>query len=155
MYPLEKTTTTYGPQQKIIVKYARTLILGRNKKKNLKLSNVLGYFIRICHRNFCNKKYSEKYVVCVNVCVNLHVNKQSSMSLCLLVFSLPQYVNFHDGPYVLLLKGPKCGIFVLGIFAQIRPIWIGYLGTRPKNPKKVTFGALYCPLFPEIFVLVL
>ena len=62
-------------------------------------------------------------------------------------------------PHVLweasMLKGPKREIFGLGIFAQIRPIWIGYLATRPKNPKKVMFGALYCPLFPEIFVLAL
>ncbi len=55
----------------------------------------------------------------------------------------------------LFLKEPKREIFSLGIFAQIRPIWIGYLGTRPKNPKKVMFGALYCPLFTEIFVLAL
>jgi hypothetical protein len=34
------------------------------------------------------------------------------------------------------LKGPKREIFA-GIFAQIRPIWIGYLGIRPKNPKKL------------------
>jgi hypothetical protein len=34
------------------------------------------------------------------------------------------------------LKGPKREIFVAGIFAQIRPIWLGYLVTRPKNPKK-------------------
>jgi hypothetical protein len=38
--------------------------------------------------------------------------------------------------------GPKREIFVAGIFAQIRPIWIGDLGTRPKNPKKIMFGAL-------------
>jgi hypothetical protein len=38
------------------------------------------------------------------------------------------------------LKGPKCEIFVAGIFAQIRPIWIGDLGTRPKNPKKLYLG---------------
>ena len=31
------------------------------------------------------------------------------------------------------LKGPKCEIFDSGVFAQIRPIWIGDLGTRPKN----------------------
>jgi hypothetical protein len=54
-----------------------------------------------------------------------------------------------------MLKGPKREIFVAGIFAQIRPIWLGYLVTRPKNPKKVTFGAFYCPLFPKIFVLAL
>jgi hypothetical protein len=36
------------------------------------------------------------------------------------------------------LKGPKREIFVTGIFAQIRPIWIGYLETRPKNPKNLT-----------------
>jgi hypothetical protein len=31
------------------------------------------------------------------------------------------------------LKGPKCEIFGFGFFALIRPIWIGDLGTRPKN----------------------
>jgi hypothetical protein len=38
------------------------------------------------------------------------------------------------------LKGPKREIFGLGIFAQIRPIWIGDLGTRHKNPKKLGLG---------------
>ncbi len=38
------------------------------------------------------------------------------------------------------LKGPKREIFVAGIFAQIRPIWIGDLGTWPKNPKKLCLG---------------
>jgi hypothetical protein len=33
------------------------------------------------------------------------------------------------------LKGPKCEIFGFGFFALIRPIWIGDLGTRPKNYK--------------------
>ena len=37
---------------------------------------------------------------------------------------------------VISLKGPKREIFVAGIFAHIRRIWIGDLGTRPKNPKK-------------------
>jgi hypothetical protein len=40
------------------------------------------------------------------------------------------------------LKGPEREIFVAGIFAQIRPIWIGDLGARPKNPKKIMFGTL-------------
>ncbi len=31
------------------------------------------------------------------------------------------------------LKGPKREIFDSGVFAQIRPIWIGDLGTGPKN----------------------
>ncbi len=50
----------------------------------------------------------------------------------------------------LFLKEPKHEILGLGIFAQIRPIWIGYLGTRPKNPKKLHLGpfiALYLPRF--------
>ncbi len=38
------------------------------------------------------------------------------------------------------LKGPKREIFVAGIFAQIRPIRIGDLETRPKNPKKLRLG---------------
>jgi hypothetical protein len=33
------------------------------------------------------------------------------------------------------LKGPKLEIFVAGTFTQIRPVWIGYLESRPKNPK--------------------
>ncbi len=33
------------------------------------------------------------------------------------------------------LKGPKCEIFDSEFFALIRPIWIGDLGTRPKNYK--------------------
>jgi hypothetical protein len=48
------------------------------------------------------------------------------------------------------LKGPKREIFGLGIFAQIRPIWIGDLGTGPKNPKKLDLGpyiSLYFPRF--------
>ncbi len=38
------------------------------------------------------------------------------------------------------VKGPKREIFVAGVFAQIRPVWIGDLETRPKNPKKLCLG---------------
>jgi hypothetical protein len=61
--------------------------------------------------------------------------------LASLVFADP------DPNLIFHLKGPKHEIFVAGIFAQIRPIWIGDLGTRPKNPTKNTFGALDLPLF--------
>jgi hypothetical protein len=30
--------------------------------------------------------------------------------------------------------GPKLEIFGSGVFTQIRPVWVGDLGTRPKNP---------------------
>ncbi len=33
------------------------------------------------------------------------------------------------------LKEPKLEISVAEIFTQIRPVWLGVLGTRPKNPK--------------------
>ncbi len=36
---------------------------------------------------------------------------------------------------IVMLKGPKRDIFGSGVFAQIRPVWIGDLGTRPKNYK--------------------
>ncbi len=36
-------------------------------------------------------------------------------------------------------KGPKREIFDFGVFAQIRPLWIGDLGTRPKNYKFLWF----------------
>ncbi len=46
----------------------------------------------------------------------------------------------HSWPYLFVqkaewssLKRPKCEIFGFGFFALIRPIWIGDLGTRPKN----------------------
>jgi hypothetical protein len=34
-----------------------------------------------------------------------------------------------------LKNGSKLEIFGSGIFTQIRPVWIGDLGTRPKNLK--------------------
>jgi hypothetical protein len=46
------------------------------------------------------------------------------------------------GKLSICLKGPKHEIFGLRIFAQIRPIWIGYLGTRPKNPKSYVWGLI-------------
>jgi len=32
----------------------------------------------------------------------------------------------------LLFKGPKLEIFGSRVYSQIRPVWIGVLGTRPK-----------------------
>jgi hypothetical protein len=34
----------------------------------------------------------------------------------------------------MLKKGPKLEIFGSRVFSQIRPVWVGDLGTRPKNP---------------------
>jgi hypothetical protein len=34
-----------------------------------------------------------------------------------------------------LLKGPKLEIFGFRVFSQIRPVWVGDLGTRQKNSK--------------------
>jgi hypothetical protein len=35
-----------------------------------------------------------------------------------------------------VLKGPKRDIFGSGVFAQIRPVWVGDLGTNPKKFEK-------------------
>ncbi len=43
--------------------------------------------------------------------------------------------NFWKFAEIFPLKGPKREIFDSGFFALIRPIWIGDLGTRPKNYK--------------------
>jgi hypothetical protein len=51
--------------------------------------------------------------------------------------------------WVISLKGPKREIFVAGIVAQIRPIWLGYLVTRPKNPKKLRLGPYITLYFPK------
>ncbi len=32
------------------------------------------------------------------------------------------------------LKGLMIEIFGSGVFTQIRPVWVGAFGTRPKNP---------------------
>jgi hypothetical protein len=37
------------------------------------------------------------------------------------------------------VKGPKLEIFGFGIFTQIRPVWIGDLGTNPKNSKSLLY----------------
>ncbi len=37
------------------------------------------------------------------------------------------------------LKGPKNEIFGSGRFTQMRPLWVGDLGTRSNNPKLVWF----------------
>jgi hypothetical protein len=36
---------------------------------------------------------------------------------------------------VLDVNGPKLEIFGSGVFTQIRPAWVGDVGTRPKNAK--------------------
>jgi|LakMenE01Jun11ns_1017448.scaffolds.fasta_scaffold9813272_1 hypothetical protein len=36
--------------------------------------------------------------------------------------------------YSVSLKGPKLEIFGSGVVTQIRPVWVGDLGTMPKNP---------------------
>jgi hypothetical protein len=45
------------------------------------------------------------------------------------------YSTAFSGKNLAFLKGPKREIFNFGVFAQIRPIWTGHLGTRPKNYK--------------------
>jgi hypothetical protein len=44
----------------------------------------------------------------------------------------------------LILKGPKLEILSSGVFTQIRPEWVGDLGTRPKNPKLGWFRPVNC-----------
>ena len=51
-----------------------------------------------------------------------------------------EFITFIKKPlHEYALKGPKREIFDFGVFAQIRPIWIGDLGTRPKNYKFLWF----------------
>ncbi len=51
-------------------------------------------------------------------------------------------------------KGPKLEIFVGGVFTQIKPVWIGDLGTRPKIQKVYVWGLMFL-FFPGYFVLAL
>ncbi len=44
-----------------------------------------------------------------------------------------------------MLKGAKREMFVAGIFTEIRPVWVGYLVTKPKNIKKVYVWGLILP----------
>jgi hypothetical protein len=37
------------------------------------------------------------------------------------------------------MKGPKHEIFEHGVFTQIRSVWIGDLGSRPKNVKSISY----------------
>jgi hypothetical protein len=40
------------------------------------------------------------------------------------------------------LKGPKLEIFGSGVFTQIRPVWVGDLGTRVVDPDPYSIGSL-------------
>jgi hypothetical protein len=42
------------------------------------------------------------------------------------------------------LMGPKLEIFGSGVSTQIRTVWVGDLGTRPKNPKMGWFMPENC-----------
>jgi hypothetical protein len=37
--------------------------------------------------------------------------------------------------FCIFLKGPKLEIFASRVFTQIRSVWVGDFGTRPKNSK--------------------
>jgi hypothetical protein len=42
------------------------------------------------------------------------------------------------------MKGPKLEIFGSGVFAPIKPVWVGDLGTRPKNAQLGWFYLKNC-----------
>ncbi len=68
-----------------------------------------------------------------NKIIRLHMSSNSTTNL--------KKINQKKWHFTInSLKGPKREIFVAGNFAQIRPIWIGYLETRPKNPKNLSLG---------------
>jgi hypothetical protein len=59
----------------------------------------------------------------------------------LLYSYVQEQVKFKTSPYscsslhCVYLKGPKLEIFGFRVFSLIRPVWVGDLGTRPKNSK--------------------
>jgi hypothetical protein len=80
---------------------------------------------------------------------------------CLLCSSDEKYgsATFRSRQYasgkIQCIKRPKLEIFVAGIFTHIRPVWIGDLGTRPKNSKSLCLGPYITIFFPGIFVVAL
>ncbi len=50
------------------------------------------------------------------------------------------------------LKGPKHEKFVAGFFAQVRPVWIGELETRPKIPKINGLDLIFLSLLAKFFI---
>ena len=52
------------------------------------------------------------------------------------------------------LQGPKLEIFGSRVFTQIRPVWVGDLGTRPKNSKSLWLGPyIYLFIGKIIFII--
>jgi hypothetical protein len=49
-------------------------------------------------------------------------------------------LNHEDQNRCTLIKGPMCEMFGAGIFTEIRPVWVGDLETRPKNPRSLCLG---------------
>jgi hypothetical protein len=43
-------------------------------------------------------------------------------------------------------------MFGSGVFTQIRPLWVGDLGTRPKNPKLDALGLKVANLYFLYFI---
>ncbi len=83
---------------------------------------------------FLLPKYSHYYVCIQRFMPKVEiVNKHGAAARrlyirCVRPLSLLDIVGFF-------LKGPKLEIFVSGIFTQIISVWIGDLGTSPKNSK--------------------
>jgi hypothetical protein len=53
------------------------------------------------------------------------------------------------------IKGRKLEIFVAQIFTQIKPVWVGDLETRPKNPKCLSLRPFITLYFPRFLFLAL
>jgi hypothetical protein len=53
------------------------------------------------------------------------------------------------------LKVPKREIFIAGIFTSIKPVWVGDLGTRTKNPKLGWLGPFITLYYLVFFSLAL
>ncbi len=77
------------------------------------------------------------------------MQERTACNKCIMYLAL--IVSLLANVYIIYppLKGPKREIFVVGTFAKIRPIWLGYLVTRPKNPKKLRLGPYITLYFPR------
>jgi hypothetical protein len=56
-----------------------------------------------------------------------------------MVLEPEHFASPHLGKHFVILKGPTLEIFGSWVFTQIRPVWVGDLGTRQKNSKILWF----------------
>jgi hypothetical protein len=96
---------------------------------------------------------SSDFIACMKIfrilCVEItRLSEQKSWNISILFAALEKNIFsfifwiLRTLLHLIMLKWPKLEIFVAGSFTQIRPVWVGGIGTTPKIQKVYVWGLL-------------